>query len=53
MVASLQGRGRATGYPQLAVREGIAHVVWTDIVGGVPRLRGARVKAGPAPTASR
>jgi hypothetical protein len=53
MVASLQGRGRATGYPQLAVREGIAHVVWTDIVGGVTRLRGARVKAAPAATASR
>jgi hypothetical protein len=51
VVASLQGRGRATGYPQLAVRQGIAHAVWTDIVDGVPRLRGARVKAGPAPAA--
>jgi hypothetical protein len=52
VVASLQGRGRATGYPQLAVRQGIAHAVWTDIVDGVPRLRGARVKAGAAPAAS-
>jgi hypothetical protein len=25
--------------------------VWTDIVDGVPRLRGARVKAGPASAA--
>lgn len=44
-IARLQGRGRATGYPQLAVRQGVAYVVWTDIVGGVPRLRGARIKA--------
>jgi hypothetical protein len=51
VVARLQGRGRATGYPQLAVRQGLAHAVWTDIVDGVPRLRGARVKAGPASAA--
>jgi hypothetical protein len=53
VVASLRGRGRATGYPQLAVRQGIAHAVWTDIVDGVPRLRGARVKAAAAPPAAR
>ena len=40
-VAKLQGRGRGTGFPQLALREGRAHVVWTDVVNGVPRLQGA------------
>lgn len=49
-IARLQGRGRATGYPQLAVRDGTAYAVWTDIVDGVPRLRGARVKAAAAAT---
>lgn len=42
-VATLQGRGRATGYPQIALRNGSAHIVWTDIVDGAPRLRGAVV----------
>ena len=42
-VATLAGRGRGTGFPQLAVAGGIAHVVWTDVVDGVPGLRGARV----------
>jgi hypothetical protein len=40
-VAKLQGRGRATGYPQIALRNGDAYVAWTDIVDGSPRLRGA------------
>ncbi|MFS8063558.1 MAG: sialidase family protein, partial [Luteimonas sp.] len=40
-VAKLQGRGRATGFPQLALRDGSAYLVWTDIVDGVPQLRGA------------
>jgi len=40
-VAKLQGRGRATGFPKLALREGIAHLVWTDIVDGRPQLHGA------------
>ncbi|GGJ95964.1 sialidase family protein [Luteimonas terricola] len=44
-VATLAGRGRGTGFPQLAVAGGIAHVVWTDVVDGVPGLRGARVIA--------
>jgi hypothetical protein len=35
------------------VRQGIAHAVWTDIVDGVPRLRGARVKAAAAPPVAR
>lgn len=42
-VAKLQGRGRATGYPQIVLRDGVAHIAWTDIVDGVSRLRGAIV----------
>ena len=40
-VAKLQGRGRATGFPQLVLRDGAPHVVWTDIVAGKPQLRAA------------
>ena len=42
-IAKLQGRGRATGFPKLALRDGIAHLVWTDVVDGRPQLRGARL----------
>lgn len=42
-VATLQGRGRATGYPQLALHDGDAYLVWTDIVGAAPQLHGAIV----------
>lgn len=42
-VAKLQGRGKATGFPQLALHNGHAYVVWTDIVDGAPHLRGAIV----------
>ena len=42
-IAKLQGRGRATGFPKLALRDGIAHLVWTDVVEGRPQLRGARL----------
>lgn len=41
-VAKLQGRGRATGFAQWVVSDGAAYVVWTDVVDGRPRLRGAR-----------
>ena len=41
-VAKLQGRGRATGFPQLALRDGDAYIVWTDLIDGAPQLRGAR-----------
>jgi hypothetical protein len=41
-VAVLQGRGRATGFPKLAVHDGAAHLAWTDVVDGRPVLRGAR-----------
>jgi hypothetical protein len=40
-VAKLQGRGRATGYPQIALRNGDAYIAWTDIVDGAPQVRGA------------
>lgn len=42
-VAKLHGRGRATGFPQLALRDGTAYLAWTDIVDGAPQLRGATV----------
>lgn len=45
-VAHLAGRGRGTGFPKIAVRRGVAFVVWTDIVEGQPRLVAAKV--GPA-----
>jgi hypothetical protein len=44
-VAKLQGRGRATGFAQLAVRPEGAYLVWTDVVDGKPQLQGARVLA--------
>ena len=40
-VARLQGRGRGTGFPKLALRDGIAYLAWTDVVDGRPQLRGA------------
>lgn len=42
-VARLQARGRASGVPKLAVDASGAWLVWTDVVGGVPQLRGAQV----------
>lgn len=48
-IAGLQGRGRATGFPQLVVRDGTGYMVWTDIVDGKPVLRGARVTGSKAP----
>lgn len=44
-VAKLQGRGRATGFPKIALRGGAAYVAWTDVADGVPQLRG--VVVGP------
>jgi hypothetical protein len=44
-VAKLQGRGRGTGFPKIALRAGVGYVAWTDAVGGVPQLRG--VVIGP------
>ena len=45
-IATLQGNGRGTGFPKLAVSNGIAHLVWTEVVDGRPQLRGARLGAG-------
>ena len=45
-VAGLAGRGRGTGFPQLALGGGGAHLVWTEVVDGQPRLRGAIVSTG-------
>jgi hypothetical protein len=42
-VARLQGRGRATGFAQLALVDGEAFVAWTDVVDKRPRLQAARV----------
>lgn len=42
-VAKLQGRGRGTGFPQLALRDGSAWLVWTDVINKQPHLHGARV----------
>lgn len=42
-VATLGARGMASGYPKLAVDVGGAWLVWTDVVGGVAHLKGARV----------
>ena len=42
-VATLQGRGKATGFPQIELRGDAAHIVWTDVVDGAPQLRGAIV----------
>lgn len=43
-VARLQGRGRATGFPQLLADGDGARLVWVDIVDGAPRLQGARIE---------
>lgn len=44
VVAKLQGRGRATGFPQMLVDDGGVRLAWTDIVDGVAHLRGARIE---------
>ena len=40
-LAKIQGRGRATGFPQLVLAGDTMYSVWTDVVDGKPRLRGA------------
>ena len=46
-VAVLQGRGRATGFPQLVAGQGGIHIAWTDVIEGKPRLHGARITRNP------
>lgn len=48
-VAKLQGRGRATGFPQIATRAEVVYLAWTDVVDGKPALRGARLAAKEDP----
>lgn len=43
-VAEFSARGRASGLPRLQARDGIARLVWTDVVDGKPQLRGASVR---------
>lgn len=43
-VATLQGRGRGTGFPQLALGDGAVYVAWTELVDGAARLRGAKLQ---------
>jgi hypothetical protein len=42
-IARIEGRGRATGFPQLVLGSDAAYVVWADVVDRKPRLRGARI----------
>ncbi len=44
-VATLAGRGRATGFARMQQVDGALYVVWTDVVAGKPALRGARIPA--------
>lgn len=47
LVATLSGRGRGTGFPQLVAHAGNAYLAWTDVIDGKPVLRGAIVTAAP------
>ncbi|MCM2336325.1 MAG: glycoside hydrolase [Pseudomonas sp.] len=47
-VARIQGKGRGTGFPKLAQHAAGTYAVWTELVDGTPRLRGARLQPGPA-----
>ncbi|MDZ4349115.1 MAG: sialidase family protein [Xanthomonadaceae bacterium] len=51
-LSRVSGRGRATGFPQLAVIEDRLVVVWTDVVGGRPGLHGLEIAAGADSTIS-
>jgi hypothetical protein len=42
-LAKIAGTGRVTGFPKIALRDGIAHIVWTEGDASGPRLRGMRV----------
>lgn len=43
-IATLRARGPASGFPQLAVRDGVAYMVWTDTDATQPALHGARYR---------
>ncbi len=42
-ISTLKGRGHATGTPKLVVNSTAAWLVWTDVIGGVSHLQGARI----------
>ncbi len=42
-LTKIAGEGRGTGFPQLALADGAAYVVWTEVAGGVPNLKGLRI----------
>lgn len=47
-LAKIEGKGRATGFPKIALRDGAAYVVWTDAGEAGPSLRGLRLSAATA-----
>ena len=42
-IASLKGRGHATGTPKLVVDNTAAWLVWTDVIKGAAHLQGSRI----------
>ena len=42
-IASLKGRGHATGSPKLVVDNTAAWLVWTDVIKGAAHLQGSRI----------
>ncbi len=50
-VARPQGRGRGTGFPQLALARDAVYVVWTELADRSARLRGARLRPEPVAAA--
>ena len=50
-LADVQGSGRGTGVPRLALVDDAAYVVWTDVVEGEPHLSGLRIATRAATTA--
>lgn len=47
-LAKIEGNGRATGFPKIALRDDAAYVVWTDADATGPNLRGLRLSAATA-----
>jgi len=43
-IARLAGRGRGTGWPRLVSSRDGLYVVWTDVIDGVPHLRGRQLR---------
>jgi hypothetical protein len=44
-LADVQGQGRGTGFPRIALTGDAAHVVWTDVIDGQPQLAAVRIVA--------